>query len=116
MKMLKRVVLYALIGAPLAVLAQPDEIQYNPNSLDPIARYEQHYKRRVWRTIDLREKQNKGFFARNGEISKLIMEAAKSGEIAEIFQSDSLKSKWTKEEFQGKLQAAPPQSFPAWDP
>jgi len=116
MRMLKRVVLCALLGSPLAVLAQPDEIQYNPNSLDPIARYEQHYKLRVWRTIDLREKQNKGFFANNGQITKLIMEAAKSGEIAEVFQSDSLKAKWTREEFVGKLQASPPQTFPAWDP
>lgn len=116
MRMLKRVVLCALIGSPLAVLAQPDEIQYNPNSLDPIARYEQHYKLRVWRTIDLREKQNKGFFARNGEITKLIMEAAKSGEIAEVFQTDSLRAKYTREDFISKLQAAPPQNFIAWDP
>lgn len=116
MRMLKRVVLCALIGSPLAVFAQPDEIQYNPNSLDPIARYEQHYKLRVWRTIDLREKQNKGFFARNGEITKLIMDAAKSGEIAEIFASDSLKSKLTRETYLKGLVATQGQSFPAWDP
>ena len=29
------------------------EQQYNPNSLNPIPRYEQLYKLRVWRTIDL---------------------------------------------------------------
>jgi gliding motility associated protien GldN len=116
MRMLKRVVLFALLGSPLAVLAQPEEVQYNPNSLDPIARYEQHYKLRVWRTIDLREKQNKGFFARNGEITKLIMEAAKSGEIAEIFTSDSLIGKFTKEAFLGKLVFQPGETLPAWDP
>lgn len=116
MRMLKRVVLCVLIGSPLAVLAQPDEVQYNPNSLDPIARYEQLYKLRVWRTIDLREKQNKGFFARNGEITKLIMDAAKSGEIAEIFLSDSLKGKYTKEAFIQGLTSAQGQTFPAWDP
>lgn len=116
MKMLKRVVLCALMGSPLAVLAQPDEVQYNPNSLDPIARYEQHYKLRVWGTIDLREKQNKGFFARNGEITKLIMDAAKSGQIAEIFASDSLKSKLTKEQFQSGLVAQAGTTYPAWDP
>lgn len=116
MRMLKRVVLCALIGSPLAVLAQPDEVQYNPNSLDPIARYEHHYKLRVWRTIDLREKQNKGFFARNGEITKLIMDAAKSGQIAEIFASDSLKSKLTKEQFQSGMVAQAGTTYPAWDP
>ena len=46
------------------------EIQYNPNSINPIAVYEQLYKVRVWRNIDLKEKQNKGFFAKNGEITK----------------------------------------------
>lgn len=116
MRMLKRFVLCALIGSPLAVFAQPEEIQYNPNSLDPIARYEQLYKLRVWRTIDLREKQNKGFFARNGEITKLIMDAAKSGEIAEIFMSDSLKGKLTKDAFLQGLTASAGQTFPAWDP
>ena len=36
--------------------------------------------------IDLREKQNKGFFAKNGEISKLIVDAVKSGELTDIYQ------------------------------
>jgi gliding motility associated protien GldN len=116
MRMLKRLVLCALIGSPLAVFAQPEEVQYNPNSLDPIARYEQLYKLRVWRTIDLREKQNKGFFARNGEITKLIMDAAKSGEIAEVFMSDSLKGKYTKDAFIQGLTSAQGQTFAAWDP
>lgn len=114
--MLKRVVLCALIGSPLVVLAQPDEVQYNPNSLDPIAKYEQHYKLRVWRMIDLREKQNKGFFARNGELTKLIMEAAKNGEIAEIFMSDSLKAKYKREDYMKALVATPGETLPAWDP
>lgn len=116
MNILKRVVVFALVVLPLAAIAQPEEIQYNPNSLNPIPRYEQLYKLRVWRIIDLREKQNKGFFARNGEISKLIMDAAKSGEIAEIFRSDSLKQKYTKDEFLGNLVSQQGQSFPAWDP
>ncbi len=114
--MLKRVILCAVLGSPIAVVAQPDEVQYNPNSIDPIARYEQLYKLRVWRTVDLREKQNKGFFASNGEITKLIMDAAKSGEIAEIFRSDSLKSKFTKEEFIQGLTAQAGATFAAWDP
>lgn len=114
--MLKRVVLFALFASPLVGLAQPDEVQYNPNSLDPIAKYEQLYKLRVWRTIDLREKQNKGFFASNGEITRLIMDAAKSGQIAEVFRSDSLKAKYTKDDFVGLLVSTPGQSFAAWDP
>src|SRR5688572_20455904 len=113
---LTRVLFLALLVLPMAVFAQPEEVQYNPNSLNPIPRYEHLYKLRVWRIIDLREKQNKGFFARNGEISKLILDAAKSGELAEIYKSDSLKQKYTKDEFLGQNVSQQGQSFPAWDP
>lgn len=92
------------------------EVQYNPNSLNPIPVYEQHYKVRVWRNIDLREKQNKGFFAKNGEISKLIMDAVKSGELTDIYKDDSLSSKISKEEFMGRLIAEQAQTYPAWEP
>jgi gliding motility associated protien GldN len=116
MRKLKRAVLFLVASLPFVAFAQPEEIQYNPNSLNPIPRYEQLYKLRVWRIIDLKEKQNKGFFARNGEITKLIMDAAKSGEIADVYKSDSLKSKYTKEEFLEKLVAQQGQTQPAWDP
>ena len=116
MSILKRVVIFLLVVLPLAVIAQPEEVQYNPNSLNPIPRYEHLYKLRVWRIIDLREKQNKGFFARNGEISKLILDAAKSGELAEVYKSDSLKQKYTKDEFLAQNVYQQGQSFPAWDP
>src|SRR6185436_15803410 len=116
MSRLKRVVIFLLVVLPLAVIAQPEEVQYNPNSLNPIPRYEHLYKLRVWRIIDLREKQNKGFFARNGEISKLILDAAKSGELAEVYKSDSLKQKYTKDEFLAQNVYQQGQSFPAWDP
>jgi len=116
MRIMKRLFSLMLAILPLCVVAQPEEIQYNPNSLNPIARYEHLYKLRVWREVDLREKQNKGFFARNGEISKLIIDAAKTGEIAEIFQSDSLTSKFTKEEFLQNLIFQQGSTFQAWDP
>ncbi len=103
-------------GGTMAQEVQDLEIQYNPNSLNPIPVYEQHYKVRVWRNIDLREKQNKGFFAKNGEISKLIIEAVKSGELTDIYQDDSLSSKLSKEEFLQRLVAEQAQTFPAWDP
>lgn len=116
MSILRRVVIFVLVVLPLAAIAQPEEVQYNPNSLNPIPRYEHLYRLRVWRIIDLREKQNKGFFARNGEISKLIIDAAKSGELAEIYRSDSLRQKYTKDEFLALLVAQQGQSFAAWDP
>jgi gliding motility associated protien GldN len=92
------------------------EEQYNPNSINPIALYEQHYKVRIWRTIDLQEKQNKGFFAKNGEVSKLLMDAILSGELVDIYTSDSLTTKMSKEDFMKNLQQEDAQEFPIWDP
>lgn len=90
--------------------------QYNPNSINPIPLYEQHYKVRVWRTIDLQEKQNKGFFAKNGEISRFIIDAIMSGEIADVYQSDSLTSKLSKEDFMKRQQQEAGVQYEAWSP
>ena len=96
--------------------AQETEGQFNPNSLLRIPRYEQLYKAKVWRTIDLREKQNKGFFAVGNELSKLILNGVKSGEIADIYDKDSLTTKMDKATFQANLVSQAGQTFPIWDP
>ncbi len=90
--------------------------QYNPNSLNPIPLYEQHYKVRVWRAIDLQEKQNKGFFAKNGEISKFIVDAIMSGEIADIYATDSLTTKLPKDEFVKRQQMEAADVKEPWNP
>jgi gliding motility associated protien GldN len=90
--------------------------QYNPNSINPIPLYEQHYKVRVWRTVDLQEKQNKGFFAKNGEISKFIVDAIMSGEIADIYAFDSLTTKLSKEDFVKRQQQEAAGTYPTWEP
>lgn len=92
------------------------EEQYNPNSINPIPKYEHHYKRRVWRTIDLTEKQNKGFFSNNGEITKLIIDAIKSGELTDIYASDSLTTKVSKEQFLSRLVQMQGAVYDQWDP
>ena len=92
------------------------EEQYNPNSINPIPKYEHHYKRRVWRTMDLTEKQNKGFFSNNGEITKLIIDAVKSGEITDVYASDSLTTKISKEQFLGRLVQMQGMRYDQWDP
>lgn len=76
---------------------------YNPNSVSPIAKYEHLYKVTVWRRVDLKEKQNKGYFAKNQELSKIIIEAVISGEINHIYKNDSLTTEITKEEFLSRL-------------
>ncbi|MFZ1808043.1 MAG: gliding motility protein GldN [Cyclobacteriaceae bacterium] len=106
----------ALVGMSSFAIAQEYEGQINPNSLIPIPKYEQLFKVRLWRNIDLREKQNKGYFARGNEVTKLIIDAVKSGELADIYYKDSVNRKMPKDEFMGGLVAQQGQTFPAWDP
>ena len=106
----------ALVGFTSWAWAQETEGQINPNSLIPIPRYEQLFKVRVWRNIDLREKQNKGYFARGNEITKLILDAVKSGELVDIYYKDSVNRKMPKDEFLSSLVAQQGQTFPDWNP
>jgi gliding motility associated protien GldN len=93
------------------------EEQYNPNSINPIPLYEQHYKVRLWRTVDLAEKQNKGFFAKNGEVTKLLMDAIVSGELVDVYASDSLTTKLSKDDFmKGLEQTAANTDYKTWNP
>jgi gliding motility associated protien GldN len=92
------------------------EEQYNPNSINPIALYEQHYKVRLWRSVDLAEKQNKGFFAKNGEITKLLMDAVLSGELVNVYASDSLTTKLSKDDFIKGLEQQASNEYPTWNP
>jgi gliding motility associated protien GldN len=115
-KVILSIFLSTIGAASFAQEVQDLEVQYNPNSLNPIPVYEQHYKVRVWRNIDLKEKQNKGFFAKNGELSKLIVDAVRSGELVDVYQNDSLTSKLSKEDFLGRLVAEQAARYDQWDP
>ncbi|SMG21143.1 gliding motility associated protien GldN [Marivirga sericea] len=97
------------VGLALMVFIQPLKAQessndgYNPNSVYPIHEDDIMFKKRVWRRMDLREKQNEPFFASNNEITKHIVNAAKAG-IIPIYQGDSMVNRLTKEEFLEKLE------------
>ncbi len=77
--------------------------QYNPNSVTPIPKYEQLYKQRVWTRVDLEQKLNKGFFAKNNEFTKIILEAVAADHIQNVYYEDSLTRKMTKAEFAERL-------------
>jgi gliding motility associated protien GldN len=62
------------------------------------------------------EKQNKGFFANNGEITKLIIDAVRSGEITDVYASDSLTTKISKEQFLSRLVQSQGAVYDQWDP
>ncbi len=96
--------------------AQEEEGQVNPNSLLNIPRYEQLYKVKVWRTIYLNEKQNKGFFAKGNELTKLVMNAVASGELADIYERDSLTRKRSKEDYNNGLISTPGATLDPWGP
>jgi hypothetical protein len=53
----------------------------NPNSLEKIPYYEQLYRFRVNRVIDLQEKQNSGFQSRKSSISQLIIDLLAEGKL-----------------------------------
>jgi len=62
------------------LFAQVDTI-YNPQSIEKIPYYEQLYRFRVNRVIDLQERQNKGFDSRKSSIKNLIMSLIDEGKL-----------------------------------
>ncbi|TAE01088.1 MAG: gliding motility protein GldN [Bacteroidetes bacterium] len=83
--------------------AQAQEVAgYNTNSVRPVHEYDQFYKKTLWFRINGREKQNRGFFASNNEITKIIIEAVKAG-VIRPFYNDSLKDRMPFEEFKQRL-------------
>jgi len=102
--MLVGVLALLMVGQKVQAQANVAEVpQYNPNSVSAIPKYEHLYKVRVWKRVDLKEKQNQGYFAKNRELSKIIIEGIISGEINHIYENDSLTTEITKDEFLAKL-------------
>lgn len=74
----------------------------NPDSVRPIDESNIMWKQRLWRRMDLNEKQNQPFFSKGNEITKYLMEWVQSG-VLQPYKTDSLKTKITKEEFMKNL-------------
>ena len=70
----------------------------NPDSVRPIDESNVMWKQRLWRRMDLNEKQNQPFFSKGNEITKYLMEWVQSG-VLQPYKNDSLKTKITKEDF-----------------
>ncbi|RAU84404.1 type IX secretion system ring subunit PorN/GldN [Pontibacter arcticus] len=81
-----------------AVAQQVSTTQTSNPSARPIPESDVLFKKTVWRKIDLREKQNKPMFSENREITKVIINAVKSGELT-AFKNDSVSTPITREEF-----------------
>jgi hypothetical protein len=74
----------------------------NPDSVRPIDESNIMWKQRLWRRMDLQEKQNQPFFSKGNEITKYLIEWVQSG-VLQPYRTDSLKTKITKEDFMKNL-------------
>lgn len=68
------------LGLSTVAFSQQDTV-YNPNSIERIPYYEQLYRFRVWRIVDLNEKQNAGFKSAQSDIANFLLKSIKSGAI-----------------------------------
>ena len=91
-----------LVGLSFLAQAQEKPLPPNQNSVRPIDESSIHYKARLWRRMDLNEKINQPFFARNNEITKFIMDWVKAG-VLTPYTNDSLTTKLTPEKFIANL-------------
>jgi gliding motility associated protien GldN len=76
-------------GLVLSGYAQQDTI-FNPNSTEKIPFYEQLYRFRIWRTVDLKEKQNAGFKSAQSDIAVFLIKSIQNGSLTAY--DDSLKN------------------------
>ncbi len=88
-----------------SAFAQENDEGFNENSVRPIHESKQLFKKRVWRRMDLQEKQNRPFFAVNNEITRFIIDAVENGELT-AYDTDSVSDdrRISKEEFMKRLE------------
>ncbi|MFD1467419.1 gliding motility protein GldN [Hymenobacter caeli] len=71
----------------------------------PIPLSDQMFRKSIWRAIDLREKQNKPMFSEGKEITRVVIDAVKRGEI-QAYRNDSLTSTFTPAEVSSNMSYA----------
>ncbi|MDR6563900.1 MULTISPECIES: gliding motility protein GldN [unclassified Arcicella] len=91
-------IVLSLVSCSLVTAQEKDIRGKNPDSVRPIDDSNIMWKMRLWRRMDLNEKQNQPFFSKGNEITKYLMEWVQSG-VLQPYRNDSLKTKISKEEF-----------------
>ena len=66
---------------------------------------DQMFRKTIWRAIDLREKQNRPMFSDGHEISRVIIDAVKRGEL-QAYKNDSVTSTFSSKEMLGNMSYA----------
>jgi gliding motility associated protien GldN len=82
--------------------SQEQSSGFNPNSVYPVHESYVMYKKTLWRRMDLREKQNAPFYATNGELPTIIINAVKAG-LLFPYVDDSVKTRMDKQTFQDAM-------------
>jgi len=101
-----RKILFSLLAILFFGVANAQEMDpngYNENSLRPVHKFDQMYKRTLWWRLDLTEKPNRPFSASSNEVTKIVIDAVKAG-IIRPFENDSLKERMSYEDFIKNLQ------------
>ncbi|MEL7147625.1 MAG: hypothetical protein AAFO69_14715, partial [Bacteroidota bacterium] len=98
---------YALIlGTFLTMLSvgvYAQEPQTAPAIKPKVVESQVLFKKTIWRRMDLNERQNKPFFSTNGEITSVIIEAARKGLIFP-YENDSCLTRLSMETFEERIQ------------
>ncbi|SNR76525.1 MULTISPECIES: gliding motility protein GldN [Hymenobacter] len=105
-KFLSFAALTAGLMLSVAASAQEQATTASSNgSYRPIPNSDIMFRKTIWRAIDLREKQNKPMFAEQREISRVIIEAVKRGEL-QAYKNDSLTSTFSSKEVMSNMSYA----------
>lgn len=97
------------IGICSSALAQQDTV-YNPNSTERIPYYEQLYRFRIERVVDLGEKQNAGFKSAQSDLTDFLIKSIQRDQLTAF--DDSLKNRKPASEILVSNQAV---AEPAYD-
>lgn len=105
-KFLSLAALTAGLTLSVAASAQEQATTASSNgSYRPIPNSDIMFRKTIWRAIDLREKQNKPMFAEGKEISRVIIDAVKRGEL-QAYKNDSLTSTFSAAEVSANMSFA----------
>ncbi|MBC6699773.1 type IX secretion system ring subunit PorN/GldN [Hymenobacter puniceus] len=107
---MNKVLSFAVLAAGLtlsgAASAQEQATTASSNgSYRPIPNSDIMFRKTITRAIDLREKQNKPMFSEGKEISRVILEAVKRGELV-AYRNDSLTTTFTGNEVTSNMSYA----------
>jgi len=102
MKKLSYAIVFVLFLGLLSVSAYAQESAVAPAIKPKVVESQVLFKKTVWRRMDLKERQNRPFFSINGEITSVILEAAKKGLIFP-YENDSCLTRMAIADFEERI-------------